>query len=199
MFVYTIQPVVKPVWQPVWQNGCIVYTSGCQTGCTTRFDNRFDNRLYRVYKHSTSCQTGLTTGWMFVYTIQPVVRPVWQPVLQPVISCIQTFNWLSNQLYRVNGASVGRHSHNTWISAKGLLSGNTMFIITISISHNSRSNWCLCSIIYLPHISLTFLGLSSNLNQLKFKLVYFTSLGDLNYYSPFPLSMRSYPKLPFML
>jgi len=49
---------------------------------------------------TAGCQT--TTGWMLVYTIQPVV------------SCIQTFNLLSNRfdnrfdnrLYRVKGALV---------------------------------------------------------------------------------------------
>jgi len=77
--VYTIQPVVKsvvkPVWQPVWQNGCIVYTTGCQTGCTTRFDNRgtvavrstrlsspFDNRLDVCLHDTAGCQNGCTTG-----------------------------------------------------------------------------------------------------------------------------------------
>jgi len=42
---------------------------------------------------------------MFVYTIQPFVKPIVKPVWQPVVSCIQTFNWLSNpldkRLYRV--------------------------------------------------------------------------------------------------
>ena len=44
---------------------------------------------------------------MFVYAIQPVVKPLVKPVWQLVVSCIQTFNRLSNRfdnwLYRVNG------------------------------------------------------------------------------------------------
>jgi len=47
----------------------------------------------------------LTSPFIPVYTIQPIVKPVWQLV----VSCIQTFNWLSNpfdnrfdnRLYRV--------------------------------------------------------------------------------------------------
>jgi len=39
--------------------------------------------------------------------IQPIVKPVVKLVWQPVVSCIQTFNRLSNpfdnRLYRVNG------------------------------------------------------------------------------------------------
>ena len=34
-----------------------------------------------------------------VYTIQPVVKPVEQPVRQPAVSCVQTFNRLSNRLF----------------------------------------------------------------------------------------------------
>jgi len=99
------------------QTGC---TTGCQTGCITSYQTGY---------------TFLTTGWMFVYTmqpvvqpaaqlnsrlynrfdtiqpvVQPVVKPVWQPqpAWQLVVSCIQTFNRLSNRidnrLYSVNGA-----------------------------------------------------------------------------------------------
>ena len=87
-----IQPVVKPVWQQVWQNGCIVYTARCQTSCTTRF---------------------LTTGWTNSgCSLNTVVKPVVKPVWQPAVSCIQTFNRLSNRfdnrLYRVNGVIGSR-------------------------------------------------------------------------------------------
>jgi len=93
--VYTIQPVVKPVvkliWQPVnvrihdttgSQTGCIVYTAGCQTGWTN-------------------------SGCSFNTVVKPVVKPFWQPA----VSCIRTFNrlsnrlynWFDNWLYRANG------------------------------------------------------------------------------------------------
>jgi len=52
----------------------------------------------------TGCIYDTAGCWMFVYTIQPAVKPVWQPV----VSCIQTFNLLSNRfdnrLHHVNGA-----------------------------------------------------------------------------------------------
>ena len=42
-----------------------------------------------------------TTGWMFVYMMmmQPVVPLVWELVGQLSVSCIQTFNRLSNRLF----------------------------------------------------------------------------------------------------
>ena len=46
---------------------------------------------------------------MFVYTIQPVVKPVVKPGWQPVVSCIQTFNQLSNRVVQLvwqNGCIV---------------------------------------------------------------------------------------------
>jgi len=79
-----------------------------------RLYNQFDSRLYRVNKHPTGLTTVLNEQPLFV---QPVVKWVVQclytryhrfivkPVWQPVISCIQTFNLLSNRfdnrLYRV--------------------------------------------------------------------------------------------------
>ena len=41
-----------------------------------------------------------------VYTIQPVVKPVWQPV----VSCIQTFNRLSNTTRLTSGLTNGQQS-----------------------------------------------------------------------------------------
>ena len=38
-------------------------------------------------------------SWSPVYTIQPVVKPVVKQVWQPVVSCIQTFNRLSNSFH----------------------------------------------------------------------------------------------------
>jgi len=51
---------------------------------------------------ATGCQTGCTTGLTTVLNEQPPL------FVQPVVSCVQTFNRLSNRfdnrLYRVNGA-----------------------------------------------------------------------------------------------
>jgi len=55
---------------------------------------------------------------MCVYTIQPVVKPVVKPVWEPVVSCIQTFNRLSNpfdnRLYHVYSRLSNRFYSPVW-------------------------------------------------------------------------------------
>ena len=56
----------------LYTTGCIVYTAGCQTSCTTWFDNRLNEQwLFVQHSSQTGCQTA--------------------------VSCIQTFNGLSNR------------------------------------------------------------------------------------------------------
>ena len=130
----TLYPVytIQPVVKPVWQP--------CWTNSHCSF-NRLSNRV--------------------VYTIQPVVKRVWQPVWQPVVSCIQTFNRLSNQfdnrvhnrLYRVNGAlRCPRCTMNGYQHGLGFISWSSWTICIRIINGSNFSQSLMASSAKLqPH------------------------------------------------
>ena len=80
----------NPVWQSVKRTVAVRSTRlsnrVCQTSLRTVLNEQplfvqpVVNRLNVCIHDTTGCHTRLTTGW------------------QPVVSCIQTFNWLSNRL-----------------------------------------------------------------------------------------------------
>ena len=92
-------------------NGCIVYTAGCQTGCTTLFDNRLNEQMFVQHGLTTVfvkpvVQRSLTTGWTNSgCSFNPVIKRVVKPIWQPAVSCIWTFNRLSNRFD--NGFTTG--------------------------------------------------------------------------------------------
>jgi len=61
-------------------------------------------------KHSSTHQPDRHPIFISFFHLLRSINPVYtiQPVVQPGVSCIQTFNWLSNRfdnrLYRINGA-----------------------------------------------------------------------------------------------
>ena len=118
-----ILPVVKPGCTTCLTTGCIHDTAGCQTGC----------------------QTNLKTGWMFVCTIQPVVKPVWQPV----VSCIQTFNQLSNRvgqtvLVKPCWQPVWQQVVSCKRGLKGISTGSSVSAAITIVTYRLTYRWCYC-------------------------------------------------------
>jgi len=76
--VSCIQPVVKPVVQPGLTTSCLF-----NTVVKPCLSNRLYNPVWQLVER-TVCS--------FNTVVKPVVKPVWQPA----VSCIRTFNRLSN-------------------------------------------------------------------------------------------------------